>query len=301
MWVLRVLCVALTVSAAAAQDADGLRPLIEVPRASGSARMGDESTPQSTRQRALDAAFKDAIEQALGARVGGMNYLATDASSSTVKERFSSVIRAIVSGGVVTKHEVLEEGWVGKTPGASSAEYRVIVRAWVRQDEARARPSFDIQLALNARRFVARGSPESSDELVLKVKSAVESYLTVFLVVDDSIEVLFPNQYVPQVKALANRETEIPSLADREQLGLRLRTTLPRGTTRRAELLTVVGTLSPVPFPGVVRRTRGDAARVPTVQETYMALAKWLLSIPANQIGIADATYEIVRDTIRAR
>jgi hypothetical protein len=57
----------------------------------------------------------------------------------------------------------------------------------------------------------------------------------------------------------------------------------------------VVATRSPIPFPGVAKRITADANTVPTIRDTFDALARWLLAIPMKDRAVSDVTYEIVR------
>lgn len=295
-------CVALaTALPALAQGGAGRQSEVtEVARATGRATSRDDLTPAEVKAQALRAAYRDAIEQALGTQVSSAVELVTQQHGGVVSERFHSLIRELPSG-LVTRHEVVEDAWEGGgAAGTPATTYRVTIRAWVRPDPARSAPGFQLSVALNARTFVDRGTPESSDELVLKVSSSADVFLTVFLFSsDDSVEVLFPNQYVPSVRAAAGTPTEIPSPQLRQELGLRLRTTLPAGVANRVERLTVVATRSAVPFAGVARRPDGDTARVPTVRDTFDAFALWLVGIAASDRAVADATYEIVRGAPR--
>ena len=282
----------------AAQSVAPPRGTIAVERAVGRATMHDEVTPRQVRQQALDAAMSDAIQQATGRQVASLVDYTTEERGGAIQERFNRIIRETATGTVV-RYEVLNEGWSGASPATPGATIEVVIRAWVRPTVPGPSTGFGMQLSLNATRFQDRGSPEASDELIMRVTSSVDAYLTIFLVTEDSVEVLFPNRYLPQVRVTAEQPADIPAARLREELGLRLRTVLPPGVTSRSERLTVVATRAPIPFPGVARRAAADAASVPTIRDTFDALAKWLLTIPVADRGIADATYEITRASER--
>jgi hypothetical protein len=256
--------------------------------------MHDEVTPRQLRQQALEAALSDAIQQATGRQVASLVDYTTEERDGAVRERFNRIIRE-TAGGTVVRHEVLTEIWRDAAAGTPGATLEISVRAWVRPAPPVTTSAFDLQLALNAVKFVDRGTADASDELILRVTSGAEAYLTVFLVTDDSVEVLFPNQYIPDVRVIPGETLEIPSARVREQLGLRLRTTLPAGVAARSERLTVVATRAPIPFPGVAKRTSTDAGTVPTIRDTFDALARWLLAIPMKDRAVSDVTYEIAR------
>jgi len=272
------------------------RNAIVVDSVVGRARMHDEVTPRQLREQAVQAALAEAIQQATGRQVASLVDYVTEDRAGAVQERFNRIIRETATGTVV-RHEVLGEQWREGSAGTPGATLEVLVRAWVRPAAQRSAPPFDVQLTLNGSRFLDRGVPERSDEVVMRVASSADVWLTVFLVTEDSVEVLFPNRYVPELRVRAGQGAEVPSSQLREELGLRLRTTLPAGIPARSERLTIVATRQPIPFPGVARRQGTDVATVPTIRDTFDALAKWLLTIPMNDRAVVDATYEIARVT----
>lgn len=267
---------------------------IEVASAVGHASMNDELTPNEVRRRALNSAFSDAIAQAMGRRVASMVEYSTEERGASVQERFSRLIREL-SSGVVTQHTVLNERWEDPPDGSVNRRYRVEIKALVRRDPSAGLTPFDLSVATTGARFTARPSVEQSDEVVLKVRSGADAWLTVFLVTDDSVEVLFPNQFVPNLRIAHDVPVEVPSVQQRRVMGLRLRAALPEGSASRSERITVVATRDPVRFAGPTVRDKSDVYRVPTIRDTFDALAKWLLAIPPNDRAVADVLYEVVR------
>jgi len=294
----RWLAASLLIGAASAAQSQPVRSVakaIEVPRAVGRAVLTEELSPREVRRRALQAAMSDAVGQALGTRVASMLDLSTTERANTVEERFSRIIRE-TSSGIVTRYEILQDGWESPSGGAATnAPYVVAIKAWVREDLQRLPSAFRLEATANGNRFADRGTPERSDEVLLQVTASADAWITVFLVTADSVEVLFPNVYVPELRVRQGVPLEVPSVAQRAQLGLRLRATLPSDTPSTTERITVVATTVPVPFEGTPRRTGTDGARVPTIRDTFEALAKWVLAIPSNERAVADLTYEIVR------
>jgi uncharacterized protein YecE (DUF72 family) len=225
-----------------------------------------------------------------------MTEVTTFEDSAGVTETFAEIVREAAQG-IVTSHTILEEAWERGEPFTPGALYRVVVRATVRRDPASAPPGFRFAVKANQSRYMDRGTPESSDELILTVDSDEEVYLTVFLVTSDSVEVLFPNMFMPRVRVRAGQKSELPTVAQRQQGGIHLRTVLPEGVQRRAERLVVVATKRYVPYVGVAeRRVTEDAGEVPLIRATLDALLDWLLDIPASERALGDVAYEIVRE-----
>jgi len=271
-------------------------PGIEVPRAEGRATFTEEMSLRDIRAKALSQALHTAVGEALGRRLTAMTQVTTYEDSAGVSETFAEIVREAAQG-IVTSHAILEEAWEKGEPFTPGATYRVAVRATVRRDPASAPPGFRFAVKANQARFFDRGTPESSDELILSVDSDEEVYLTVFLVSTDSVEVLFPNMFMPRVRVRAGQKSELPTLAQRQQGGIHLRTILPDGVQRRAERLVVVATKRYVPYVGVAeRRVTEDAGEVPLIRATLDALLDWLLDIPASERALGDVAYEIVRE-----
>jgi hypothetical protein len=271
-------------------------PGIEVPRAEGRATFTEEMSLKDIRAKALTQALQSAVGEALGRRLTAMTEVRTYEDSAGVSETFAEIVREAAQG-IVTSHAILEETWENGQPFTPGATYRVVVRATVRRDPGSAPPGFRFAVKANQSRFYDRGTPESSDELILSVDSDEEVYLTVFLVSTDSVEVLFPNMFMPRVRVRAGQKTELPSLAQRQQGGIHLRTMLPEGGARRQERLVVVATKRYVPYVGVAeRRVTEDAGEVPLIRATLDALLDWLLDIPASERALGDVAYEIVRE-----
>ncbi|MBM3900044.1 MAG: hypothetical protein FJ362_07830 [Gemmatimonadetes bacterium] len=271
-------------------------PGIEVPRAEGRATFTEEMSLKDVRTKALTQALQTAVGEALGRRLTAMTQVTTYEDSAGVSETFAEIVREAAQG-IVTSHAILEETWEKGDPFTPGATYRVVVRATVRRDPASAPPGFRFAVKANQGRFYDRGTPESSDELILTVDADEEVYLTVFLVTSDSVEVLFPNMFMPRVRVRAGQKSELPSLAQRQQGGIHLRTILPDGVQRRAERLVVVATKRYVPYEGIAeRRASEDAGEVPLIRATLDALLDWLLDIPASERALGDVAYEIVRE-----
>jgi hypothetical protein len=256
----------------------------------------EEMSLRDIRAKALSHALHNAVSEALGRRLTAMTEVTTQENAEGVSETFAEIVREAAQG-IVTSHSIIEEVWESGQAFTPGSTYRVAVRATVRRDPASAPPGFRFAVKANQSRFIDRGTPESSDELILTVDADEEVYLTIFLVTSDSVEVLFPNQFMPRVRARAGQKTELPSMAQRQQGGIHLRTVLPDGVARRQERLVVVASKRFFPYAGVAeRRVTEDAGEVPLIRASLDALLDWLLDIPASERALGDVAYEIVRE-----
>lgn len=271
---------------------------ITVERVEGRAMFTEEMSLRDIRAKALTQALNAAVTEALGRRLTAMTEVTTmESGESVVSETFTEIVRE-AAGGIVTRHDVLEESWVSGQPFTPGAVYRVAVRASVRKDPSASRSSFIFAARANQSRFVDRGTPERSDEVVLTVDASEDVFLTVFVVTEDSAQVIFPNVFMPRIQVRAGVPTEVPSQGQRLQAGIRLRVELPPNLRSRTERLVVVGTKQFIPYRGVAeRRSTEDAAEVPLIRATLDAVVSWLLDIPASERAIADVAYQIIRES----
>jgi len=113
--------------------------------------------------------------------------------------------------------------------------------------------------------------------------------LTVFDVMGDSAELLMPNAIMTDARVMAGRAAELPSREWRDR-GVHFRASLPPQEKARRELLVVVATRSPVPFP---TEAASDATTSRPI--SLMAIQRWLVTIPLEQRAIAFAAYEVRR------
>lgn len=288
LWLVATLALAALGAPLRAQDA------IEVPRAEGRVRFSEELTLRDLRERAIQAAMREAIGLSLGRQISGLTEFVRQENKDELSEQFTEIIRD-ASHGVVTRHEVLDEGWENAAPYTEGAAYRVAIKATVRHDPRATPASFTLRARLNKSEFVVRETAEASDELILTVNASADVHLTVFYLAADTAQVLFPNTYLRQLRSRADEDSEIPPAYLRQSAGMHLRASLPDGLARRSERLMVVATTRFLPYDGTARRSGADQKEVPTIRAELDAVIAWLLDIPPAERAVVDVPYLLVR------
>ncbi|MEP7382787.1 MAG: DUF4384 domain-containing protein [Gemmatimonadota bacterium] len=249
--------------------------------------MTPDLSAAEARRRAIDAALAEAVRRVAGVHV-------QSSALSTVSERdgaagdgavrggYSSVVQLEAAARAVDYH-VLDESWeTRRAAGMDPQLYlRLRLTALVERETGTPDAGFRIALSLNETRFDVRGGiTAESDEIIATIRSTRPAHLVLFTIADDSVQRLFPNDYVPGVRAVADAATELPDPEWRAR-GLRLRATLPAGRAARQELLMVVAT-----------RT---AVALPPASLTLLALQRWLVQLPLGERAIAIVPYDVRR------
>ena len=171
--------------------------------------------------------------------------------------------------------------------------FEVRLLATVARDVGAPDPAFRVEATLNDALFFVEGAePAGNAEVVVTASATRDAWLTVLAIADDSVQVLFPNALVGEVRASAGAPVEVPDAGWRSQ-GLRLRATLPAGRSRRREVVAVVATRDPVPPPAPGRTTNDAGAADPSI--SLLELQRWLVSIPADRRAVSFAAFEVRR------
>jgi hypothetical protein len=148
-----------------------------------------------------------------------------------------------------------------------------------------------VTVSLNDALFFDGGtSLEGNDELIATITASRTAWITVFGVTGDSAQVLLPNAYMTDHRVIGGTAVELPSREWRDR-GVHFRASLPPQEKARRELLVIVATQSPVPFP--VSSHGADAGLTPSFP--LLAIQRWLVTIPLDQRAIAFAPYEVRR------
>jgi hypothetical protein len=184
------------------------------------------------------------------------------------------------AAGRAVAYDVLRDEWVTTRHPELGPQlyYFVELRVAVAHDVGTADPGFRVLLELNSSVLRARRRAADGDELVATVSSTAPASLTLVSIADDSARVLFPNEYVTDVRVGAEA-LEVPT-AEWRARGLRLRPELPAGVEARRELVLAVATRDGAPFRG----------------GTVLELQRWLASIPLERRALSYAVVEVRRE-----
>ncbi len=243
--------------------------------------MTPDLTPADARRRAIDAALADAVRRVAGVRVQANALSTLDERGARIDSRYTSVI-ALDAAARAVDYRVTSEDWeTRRLDGASQLYLHLTLRAVVEREVGTPDAAFTVDLSLNAPRYEVRADAASrNDEIIATVRTSRAAQLTLFTIVGDSAQRLFPNAYLPVVSSDSGRLVELPDPEWRER-GLRLRATLPPRVDERRELLLVVATR--------------HAAAPPAIALTVMELQRWLVRIPLQDRALAFASYDVRR------
>lgn len=268
------LCLPAIASTARAQGADTVTVEQRI-------LMTPDLTPADARRRAIDAALADAVRRVAGVRVQSNALSTLDERGARIDSRYTSVIALDAAARAVDYRVTREEWETRRLDGTSQLYLHLTLRAVVEREVGTPDAAFTIDLSLNATRYEVRADVASrNDEIIATVRSSRAAQLSLFTIVGDSVQRVFPNAYLPVVTADSGRASELPDPEWRER-GLRLRATLPPRVDERREMLLVVAT----------RRAVAPAPMAMSVME----LQRWLVRIPLQDRAIAFAGYDVRR------
>lgn len=244
------------------------------------------------KREALYGALAEAVRRVVGVKVQVGEFAERAESGGRVVERYLEAVR-LDAAGRATEWAVLSEGWRVEKGSATGPQtyYELRLRVRVERERGTADPAFSVRLAANAGRLVVRGDdPSSNDEVVATVTCSQDAVITLVSIVEDSVFVLAPNEFMPAVRAVAGRAMEVPDAAIR-RTGLRFRASLPSGATARSELLAVVATRVPVVLPAAA----GSGGARDTRALTLAEFNAWMVGIPLQDRAVAQVALDVQR------
>lgn len=272
------LLVAVGATTAGAQGARGATDTVTVEYR---ALMTPEATQQDVRRRAIEGALAESVRRVAGVQLQSGTLLTKEERQGVVRDDFVSVVQLDARGRVVD-YQVLDEEWVTSRHPELGAQvyFRVRVRAAVAREVGDADASFRVSIVLNSPALVVRSARATeNDEMILSVTSSHDAALTLVSVADDSVTVLFPNEYVTEALVRAGEPITLPTDEWRRR-GLRLRAYLPEGRSSRREVVMAIAVRGSTPsFRGM----------------SVLELQRWLVAIPLGQRAVASAIVEVRR------
>jgi len=209
--------------------ADGMAPFLK------------DMSLDEVRGRARDEARRNAIEQAVGVFVRSTSVMH---NSQITDELISSVSRGVIEEEHWTTEEIQEVKEDKKRSGPAMAVYRTTIKAQVRPVRVERRAGFELRGSLNKTVF------QDMEEALIRIHATQPAYLHVFSVTQEGgVTLLLPNKFVERNQILPNQEIVFPNETLRA-LGVRLRVSLPKGTTKAREYIKVIATRKPVSLVG---------------------------------------------------
>lgn len=243
----------------------------------------EQLTPAAAKRRALEEAMAEAVRRVAGVRVQSSAVSTTTEDRTGTEGRYRSVVQ-LDAAGRATDARIVAESWeTTHAPGiGDQLYYRATFSITVERELGEPDPGFAVEVSLPRADYAARATDvRQNDELVAMVQASQASRLYVFSIVDDSVQVLVPNEFLPPVDVAAGERVELPDATWRAR-GLRFRVTLPPVGETRDELLAVVA-------------VRGTGAVTPPDRMSLLAFQRWLVRIPARDRATGFAAYGVRR------
>jgi hypothetical protein len=248
-------------------------------------------TPAEAKRQAVERALAEAVRRISGVRVQAAQLGVGDDRNGRLNDSFLSVVQ-LDAAGRATDYRILDERFQTERHPSLGAQLYLELRALVTvaREHGTIDPGFKVSVSLNdALFFDGGGSIEGNDELIATITPTQDAYLTVFGVVGDSAQLLLPNAFMSDNRAVASRAMELPAREWRDR-GVHFRASLRPDEKARRELVVVVATRKPVQFAPAI--PAGDAV---SASFPMMDIQKWLVTIPLDQRAIAFAAYEVRR------
>jgi hypothetical protein len=257
-------------------------------------------TPLMTLKEAHEEAIKqaqgEAIRQIVGVQVQSeqARWQAEHMVGEDTKyfDLFSEAHRSTSFGRILDQRISKEELDAVTTADIEGQQkYTVVMDVEVLKEEGKPDPGFTLQLSLNKEIFYASSLNAESDEVLATILPSQDCYVTLLSVSDDTVRVLFPNEFAKQNKIAANRNFEFPP-EELRTAGVHLRVQLPPAQKHAAEMLVAIATKKPMVF--TTGRKEGLFNTIPTYVGAYKMLTRWLVQIPPEERTEASVTFEII-------
>lgn len=248
-------------------------------------------TLEDARRAGIDEALAEAVRQVVGTKVDATQQRI---ANEGLEDRFLSVALSSAAGRVVD-YKVMAEGLVSvpDADGRPVTRYRGRVSAMVAEESGRADPGFTVGLSMNRPSFMVNKAGDG-EEMIATVTSSRDAWVTLFVVTEDTVDVILPNAYARENRITSAAPLQFPSARQRA-MSMNLTASLPAGRDAAREMIVAVATKTQVPFGAGPTRASADRRVVPTVQGTINDFQQWLVRIPLDERAVAYAAYEIRR------
>lgn len=236
-------------------------------------------TPEQAHADALNIARQDALHKA-GIEIRGVTARhIREANGGERYDEFASFTRTVTRGRIVDEEILFDD----QVKIAEVWHYRVELRAQIEMDVGKPDPMFKLDIKLNQQAY------RDGETITVMVSSTRDCYVTLFnLFADDSLCVIFPNQYYTNNEVHGEEHISIPP----PDAGWDLPVSLNPGKVEDIESILAVATKDDIPFfsPGATIRNE-----LISVSDALTAINKWLLDIPSDRRTEDIIHYKIIK------
>lgn len=238
-------------------------------------------TPEEAKECAIQRACDNAIEYFCGIEISGRIVdIRAENQNEILLDNFSSITQQ-TSQGIILAKEIISEEIISN---GNQLQKVVTIKVQVGRQKGEKDPFFEISANLNRLYF------KDGEEIELLVKSSKDCYLTILNICsNDSVYVIFPNEYRENNFIKSGETFLLPNLKDKE-FGLYFPVNLLPNKNEDVEMIKVIATKQKIDFSSIY-----SFSAYGTYKSTLIGLHKWLLNIPRNAIEEVDLQYFITK------
>lgn len=238
-------------------------------------------TPEEAEELAVFNACRDAIQYYSGVEISERTLdLLAESQKKIVLAHFSSLSTQTTNGIILEKNLIHKEI---KIDGQNLVKV-VVLKVKVGKQKGKKDPYFTVTANLNRDIF------KEGEELELSVQSSKDCYITVFNICsDDSVFVLFPNQYRQDNFIKAGELFKLPNENDRAT-GLSFPSRLLEGKDKDVEMIKILATKKNMSL-----LASNTLSAYGTYELALKKLLNWLIKIPRSEIEEIDIQYFITK------
>ncbi len=238
-------------------------------------------TPEEAEELAIFNACRDAIQYCSGVEISERTLDVQAASQSEIiLDHFSSLSKQTTRGIILEKHILHREI---KADGENLAKV-VVLKVKVGKQKGEKDPYFNVTAQLDRDTF------KEGEGLQLTVQSSKDCHITVLNICsDDSVYVLFANQYRQNNSIKAGEVFKLPNEDDRA-MGLSFPAKMRGGKDKDIEMIKILATKEDISL-----SASHTLSAYGTYQLALKKLLNWLIEIPRNEIEEIDLQYFITK------
>ncbi len=241
-------------------------------------------TPEAARQKAFEKARVDALAKARLEVTGVTSRQQSDDGGGSQYDNFINFTITKTQGLIIEVDTLIDEPvMLSMSDGTRVLSHQAKIRAKIKLEQGEPDPGFDLDMKLNQEAFMV------GDELIVQLKATRDCYITILnLYSNDSLSVIFPNQYARDNHLLVGDTMSIPP----EDAFWSFPVNLVSGKSLDHEVLLAVATKDNVSF-----RVNDAIVRdgVLAQSDALLAVNRWFAGIDSDRRSEAWVFYKIIR------
>lgn len=238
-------------------------------------------TPEEAREQAILDACKKAIEYYSGIEISSRSLdIRSESNDKIILDQFSSLSNQ-TTRGIILEKEIISE----KIDSDGNNLVKIVnLKVKVCKQSGEKDPYFNIDATLNRSYF------QDGDEMELTSTSSKDCFLTILNICsNDSVYIIFPNQYRKDNFLKSSKVFDLPDENDRK-LGISFPVHLLPGRDKDSEMIKILATKKKVNFTSFY-----SFSAYGTYKSALEDLQRWLIKIPRNEMEEVDIQYFIYK------